>query len=574
MARAKELPAPYISPRQRYIQRHAELKTDANQWVSHWRELAQYIQPKTARFLATDANNGKKERSKIINSAPTRAHNILAAGMMAGLSSPSRPWFRLTTPDPTLSERGAVRSWLHRCETTMRSVYARSNIYNGLHGAYKTISQFGVTALHVEEDEETIIRSHLFPVGSFFLATSPLLIVDTIHRELTMTVRQLVSEFGMENVSRNVRELYNRRQHEQRIQVLWSCAPNDDYDPEKRGPRGMKWKSCWLEMNASDSDGFLREKGYHEFPTMAPRWEVTGEDTYGNCPGMEALPDCKTLYLLEKRKAKAFDQTVDPPMGAPTSLENAGRASILPGDVTFYDVAHGGQKFEPLFQVNHGSLREFREEIREVKQQIHGAFYADLFLMLAQQEAGQPITAREVVERHEEKMMQLGPVLERLQGELYDPLIDRTFAVLLRGGYLPPPPPELQGMELRVDYISILAQAQKMLAIGAIERLAGFVANLAAAKPDVLDKLNADEMVDEYADAVGVKPDLVHTDEQVAAIRQQRAQAKAQEQQMAMAAQAAKSAKDLSQTTLDGNNGLNALLNGLGGPVPQVGGGA
>ena len=175
------------------------------------------------------------------------------------------------------------------------------------------------------------------------------------------------------------------------------------------------------------------------------------------------------------------------------------------------------------------------------------------------------MTAREVVERHEEKMLQLGPVMERLTDELLDPLIDRTFSVLLRNGDLPPPPEELQGMELKVEYISILAQAQKLVGTSAVERLASFVGNLAGVRPEVLDKINFDEMVDQYGGMLGVPPQLIRPDEEVAKLRQARAQQAAQAQQAEAAAASVQGARVLSETDTSSDNALTRILSNLGG---------
>jgi hypothetical protein len=205
-------------------------------------------------------------------------------------------------------------------------------------------------------------------------------------------------------------------------------------------------------------------------------------------------------------------------------------------------------------------------EIREHEARIKTAFFADLWLSLTQGDAGQ-MTAREVVERHEEKMLQLGPVMERLTDELLDPLIDRAFGILLRNGDLPPPPEELLGMELRVEYLSILAQAQKLVGTSAVERLASFVGNLAGVRPEVLDKVDFDEMVDAYGGMLGVPPQLIRPDEDVAELRQARAQAQAQAEQAQAMAASVQGAKVLSETDTGGDNALTRMLANMGGGV-------
>lgn len=558
---------PGLDAHQRYTKRLAALQNERNSWVAHWKELNDYLLPRRGRFNQSQKNQGTKQNNNIINSTPIRAVRVLSAGMHAGITSPARPWFRLSTPDPGLSEFGPVRSWLHVVEERLRLALARSNLYNVLPLLYSDLGVVGTAVALVEEDDEDGVRGYVFPPGAYCLANSARQQVDTVYRELSMTVAQLAQAFGYARLSANVKYRYDRGEYDDWVEVCHVIEPNRDREPERRDWRGKAFKSVWFEKarNAGD-ELFLRESGFEEFPVLAPRWDLTGEDVYGRSPGMDALGDAKALQWLERRKAQLVDKLANPPMVAPASLRN-GRTSLLPGDVTFVDVASGGQKFEPAMQVNPVGVQLVDSSIREYEARINAIFFADLWLMMSESDRRQ-ITAREVDERHEEKMLQLGPVLERLQDELLDPLIDRLFGIGMRRGWFPIPPQELSGQDLKVEYISIMAQAQKLLGTAAVERLASFVGSMAQAKPDVLDKLNVDEMVDEYASMLGTKPDLVVPDEQVAEIRAARAQAAAQQQQAAMAQQAAQGAKLLSETDMQGDNGLTRMLGAMGGTVP------
>lgn len=560
---------PEIPPRQRYLKRLNALKNERQSWLDHWRELSEYLQPRKSRFLVNDTRPGAKKNERIVNSTGTFGVRVLSSGMMAGITSPARLWFRLTTPDPDLAEFGTVKSWLHDVEQRIRTAFARSNVYNHLHQVYENLATFGTAALYIEDSPTDILRAYTFPIGQYSLANSAELRVDTLYRELRMTVAQLVEQFGEERCSVQVKTAYRQGELDRWIEVVHLIEPNRQQQPGRLGPEGFAWRSCWFEAGGPDikpgEPDFLREAGYHEFPVLAPRWTVTGEDVYGSSPGMDALGDVKALQLLERRKAQAVDKIVSPPMRAPVSLRSV-KASLLPGDITYVDSVQPGQAFGPAFEVNTAAVTVLSAAIAEHEARIKTAFYADLWLMMAQG-SDSTMTAREVAERHEEKMLQLGPVMERLQDELLDPLVDRTFSILLRNGDLPPPPEELQGMELRVEYLSIMAQAQKMLGITGVERLASFVGSLAAVKPEVLDKLDFDQMVDEYGQMVGTPPALVRSDEDVDTIRQARAEEAAAAQQSEVQAQAIQGAKTLSETDMQSDNALKRMLGNLGGPV-------
>lgn len=543
--------------KQRYTKRLAALRNERSSWETHWRDLADYFLPRKGRWLFNNVNRGDKRNQLLIDSEPRLAARTLSSGMMAGLTSPARPWFRLVTPDPEMMEFGPVKDWLYSVERRMRDVFAKSNLYNALPTVYGEMGVFGVCPMAGLEDAQSVIRFYPFTVGSYYLAQNERLQVDTFYREVNMTVRQLVRMFGLQAVSPTTRSMFENGNTEQWIKVIHVVEPNEGRDITRFDNRHMPFVSAWFEQGDGHGDGLLRQSGFNEFPIMAPRWDPTGEDIYSGSPGMDALGDAKALQVQQKRKAQAVDKHVDPPMQAPTALKNK-RASLLPGDITYVDAASGMQGFVPAYQIK-PEIQALLLDMQEMRDRINRVFYADLFLMLAMSDRRQ-MTATEVAERHEEKLLMLGPVLERLNDELLDPLIDRTFAVMLRAGLLPPPPPELEGVDLKVEYISILAQAQRMVGLGAVDRLYGFAGGVAQVDPSVLDKLDHDQAVDEYAEMLGVPPGIVRSDDAVAALRAQRAQAQRAQMAAENAPGLAKTAKDLAETPVGGDSMLSRVL--------------
>jgi len=159
----------------------------------------------------------------------------------------------------------------------------------------------------------------------------------------------------------------------------------------------------------------------------------------------------------------------------------------------------------------------------------------------------QPRTTFEIAERKEEKLLALGPVLENIYGGQLDPIIERVYAILGRRHLLPAAPEEIQGGELDVEYVSMLAQAQKAVSTGAIERVAGFVGSFAASMPQALDKFNVDSAINKYVDLLGAPASILVGDDEVQEIRQARAEQMAQQQQMAQMAQAVPAIKQTAE---------------------------
>jgi hypothetical protein len=534
---------PALPKRDKLYTRWGALKTERSSWLSHWKEISDYLLPRSGRYFVQDRDRGQRRHNNIYDSTGTRALRVLAAGMMAGMTSPARPWFRLGTADPDLMKFAPVKMWLDDVTRTMSTVFQKSNTYRSLHSMYEELGAFGTGAAIVLPDYNNVIHHYPLTIGEYCIATDYQGNVNTLYREFQKTVHELVGEFGIENCSNTVKNLYDRGSLDQWVTILHSIEPRSDRDARKRDGKNMPWSSCYFEIGAQEGK-YLSESGFKEFPAVVPRWATAGGDIYGNSPGMEALGDIKQLQHEQLRKAQGIDYKTKPPLQVPTSMKNRD-VETLPGGISFVDASspHGG--IRTAFETNL-DLSHLLEDIRDVRGRIQGSFYADLFLMLANQ-TDTRMTATEVAERHEEKLLMLGPVLERLHNELLDPLIETTFSRMIEAGVVPPPPPELEGQDINVDFVSMLAQAQRAIGTNSVDRFVGNLGQIAAFKPDVLDKFDSDKWADSYSDMLGVDPELVVPSDQVALIRQARAKAAQDSQQQEQMATGAQTAKNLSQ---------------------------
>lgn len=547
--------------RKELTRRWGALQAERSSWMDHWRDISEYLLPRSGRYFLTDRNRGERRHNSIYDSTGTRALRVLAAGMMAGMTSPARPWFRLTTSVPELDESAAVKVWLADVTRLMQMVFAKSNTYRALHSIYEELGAFGTASSVVLPDFDRVIHHHTLTAGEYAIATDHKGLVNTLFREFEMTVGQLVAEFGRNNCSRTVQNLYDQGKSDAWVPVLHGIEPRRQRDPSKRDNRNMAVRSVYFEKGG-DNGQLLRESGYREFPALCPRWATAGGDIYGNSPAMEALGDIKQLQHEQLRKAEGIDYQTRPPLQVPTSAKSRD-LDTLPGGISYVDVASQNGGIRSAFEVNL-NLNYLLEDIRDVRERIKSCFYADLFLMLAGND-NRNMTATEVAERHEEKLLMLGPVLERLHNEILDPLIEMTFSRMLEAGIVPPPPQELQGMELNVEFVSMLAQAQRAIATNSVDRFVGNLGAIAQFKPDVLDKFDADAWADAYADMLGLDPDLIVPGEQVALIRKQRAEAQQQMEQAAMMQQGVDVAAKLGSIDTGGENGLTSVMDAFAG---------
>jgi len=496
--------------------------------------------------------------SRLLDPHGIEAFRTLTNGMTSGLTSASRPWFNLGLKDEGLTEQAGVREWLSEAERRMYMFLARTNFYGAIKGGYGEMGLFGTSACVMVEDREVGAVCHALTAGEYWIAISDKLVPDTLYRYCPMTVRQAVQSFG-NRVTPTIRQMYDRGDYQAQVEIYQAIEPDSDFDPGKLGSK--PWRSVYWDASDDREQGTLRVSGYHEQPFWAPRWDVVGGDTYGVSPGMDALPALRELQMQAKRRNEAIDAMVKPEKIVPPSVRLTGE----PGRTVTGTGVSQDQIIIP-YQMPYQAVAAIGEEINKCRQQIDGLSFADLFNAITNMRGVQPRNVEEIAARNEEKLTQLGPVIERVANEKLNPAIDRTFGIMLRGGMLPPIPEALQGLDLDVQFVSILTQMQRMVGIGQIERTVAFIGNLAGADPQALDKINIDETIDEYASRAGMSPKLIRSDKDVAEIRQGRQQ-KEQQAQMAATMPAvrdgADAAKLLSET--DAGNGQSVLARVLGG---------
>jgi hypothetical protein len=564
------------TPQQKILARKGTLWTDRSSFDSHAQEISDYLLPRSVRITEGDVNRGGASHyNKILDESGTQAHGTLEAGLMAGMTSPARPWVKLATPDRDLMEFGPVKVWLSKVTAKMLTIFSKSNTYRAFRSGYGQIGAYGTAANVVVDNYDNVLHNYPLAWGTYAIGLSDLGRADSLYRTMSKTVSQLVEGFGEKNCSMTVRNMFDRGQYDARVPVLHAIEPRRDREYGRHDAKNMAFKSCYLELGRDGEQQYLRESGFKEFPAICPRWLVDGDDTYASrWPAAVALGSIKQLQHQQLQKSTAIDYKVEPPLGVPMSLKNQD-IDRLPGGVTYYDPATPTGAIRSMYEVNL-DLSHLLADINDVRDRINKSFFVDLFKMLAN-DTRSNVTAREIAERHEEKLLMLGPVLESLHNEMLQPFVEITFAKMLRAGLFAKgmelePPQELQGVDLEVEFISTLAQAQRAVGVSAVDRLIGTIGSLGQIKPDVLDKLDADQAVDAYADMLGVDPSLIVSDKDVAFIRKGRA---AQEQAAQMASMAApmkdmaSAAATASQIDVEGLQSAASSFSGYGIPGLQ-----
>ena len=512
------------------LSRYERLEGQRQNWETHWQEVADYMQPRKADVTRT-RSKGDKRTELVFDSSPIQAVELLAASLHGMLTNPSTPWFTLRFKDQEIDNEDEAKLWLEASTDAMYTAFNRSNFQQEIFELYHDLITFGTAAMFIEEDDDDIIKFSTRHINEVFIAENDKGRIDTIYRKFKISARAAIQKFG-DTVSSDVQTKAKKDPYEE-VEILHAVYPRSDFNPKKKDKGNMPFESVYLEYKNGNE---LSVSGFREFPFVVPRYLKASNEIYGRSPAMTALPDVKMLNEMCKTTIKAAQKQVDPPLLVPDDGFLL-PVRTVPGGLNFYR-SGTRDRIEPLNIGANNPLGLNMEQQR--RDSIRAVFYVNQLMM----QQGPQMTATEVIQRNEEKMRLLGPVLGRLQSELLKPLIDRVFAILLRNNMLPQAPEFLSGRDIEIEYVSPLAKAQKSTELQSIIRTVEILGSLANVAP-VFDYINFDNLVKHLADIVGVPQKILKSQSQVNAERQQAQQQQEEMQQMQQLQQVAKAGGDI-----------------------------
>ncbi len=589
-------------PKTRYEMLRTQLDQDRQSWRAHIVDLKQNFLPYRTRWLddAGTPNQGQKKMQYIVDNTPVLSIRTLAAGLMSGVTNPSRPWVRIKTHDEDIFDLPGVADWCEDVTQAVQMMLAKSNYYDSMEPMYREIGTFGTLAHGCYENpwnpndpHQPIVNYVPYTWGEYWIQQDSSGRVVTFLRQFQWTAKQIVERFVDDpyddndpkwaNISPATKSLWINRNDERRMEVIQVIEPNKEAIPGSPFAKDFPVRSVFYERGGSPLQ-LLEVSGYRVMPVKVARWDLNSDDAWGHSPAMDCLGDAKSLQVQHKRKAQAIDKQLDPPLLGDANVKKT-RVSMLPGEVTWLEgAAQNSYGLKPLYEVKpdtQGALMD----IKDMRERIQSSLYTDVFQMLKSMgdELKSGITATEIQARVQERILEMGPVLTRLNNELYDPQIDQLLQIGMRRSRLawqyvargmdvpkgvemifPPPPPALKGKELSIEYTSILSQAMRMSEIQAIQQITTYVIQGSATKPELLDKIDFDAAIDHVADVLNVPPSVIISTANAMKVRDKRAQMAAQQQQqeqqqnsMQVAAQAA---KNLGSVPLGGGSALESLM--------------
>ena len=555
--------------KQKVLQRVQQLRQDRLRWEDQWIEIRDYQLPFVGDFKRTgdDSYPGRRRDLHIAQGVAWASAQIFAAGIMSGLTPPSRQWFKFEFSDSALNENVQAGRVLDERQEIMQSILSQSNFYNAIHSSYFELP-FGQAPLSVLPDTKKGVRFQAQSVGTYYIDVGGDGKVNTFCRRYPMKLQQIIDTFGVDALPLNEKQRLAGGSVPDNVTryVCWLIQPNAQAVPGRIGNLNLPYISLYW-IDGSGPNDWLYVGGFEEFPVPTGRYMVNANNPYGYGPGWYALGDSKMLQVMKRDYLTAVELSVKPPLVASADVMAEG-INLIPGGVT---KTPGPQsRVDPLFNVAL-DLPHLAEEIIRTEDAIKRAYSADLFLMLDSITTGQ-MTAREIVERQQEKLQQLGPVVERLQEEYLTPILERTYNILDRGGIFPPIPPDIAELvaeeDVKIVYISPLAQAQKMSGLVNIEQSIAFVAQMAQMWPDAIKTVDPLGTVEKYMDLLGAPAKMRRPEEEVQQMIQQEQKAMQQAQQEQQAMQMAQALPDITQAaknaTEAANDGNPALADWLG----------
>jgi hypothetical protein len=546
-------------------------------WFQNWSDLAQYIDPRRSIWLTQSMggipspnNNtrGRQINNSIVDPTGTYAVRVCSSGMMSGLASPSRPWFKIVPSVKGVVIDAAGRAWLDEVEDRIYTILAGSNFYNSFAQECEDLVIFGTAPVIIYEDERDVLRCYNPTVGEYYLSSGSTMRVEGLYRTFVMTIAQIVDFFGTENLPEDIAKLWQQKGsalETERI-IAHSIEPNFAVGNDEVGKidGNFAWREVYWCYGAG-SQKPLSMRGFIEQPFTAGRWSTQSNDAYGRSVGMDVLPDIIQLQVETLRKAEAIEKMVRPPLVADMQLKNQ-PSSILPGAVTYVQNLGAQTGMRPIYNVN-PDISHMERDLLAIQNRIKVGFFNDVIMMLSSN-PGDRRTAYEVAELAQERLQVLGPVIENIITESLKPKLKRIFGIIKRRDMLPPMPDSMKDIVLDVQFISMLALAQKASATGGLERLAAIIGNLVPVFPEARDSLNVDNFIATMSEFLDNPASILNGPDEIAAMR--KAQADALEQQkaqtemaqgVATAGVAADAAKVMSDTQIGGGqSALSALF--------------
>lgn len=517
--------------------RWSELKAGRSQHEQMWGDIARLMRPQRGGFGLDNAADRQLE--KPLSSGPILAQSNFSAGLYGTLTNPANKWFGFRTNDPDLNAWKPAKEWMDLVTDRVLASFMpqTSPFYSAASQLFGDLASFG-NAVQYDElvASEKKIMDVTISLSEIVWDIDAYGRVCEIVRRFRLKPAAAVRMFRGEALPAKIIELAEKGDQTQ-IVFYHHVKPNEDFRGGFLGPKGKRWLSRYT---CETDRALIRSKGYDEMPFFAARWEVDTGHIYGTGPGFVALASARVHNRMVDATLRRAQREADPTLLAPDRQDWPLNGRVRTGAVVYGGLnMQGNQMLRPLELGGQFSLT--LQEKQGTMEDIKDAFHYSLMQLSGRT----GMTATEVMAITEERQRLWAPHQGRVQEEYCAPKISRRFSILWRAGQIPPPPKEMRGVALDIQYLSAAAAAQRSVEGNAAIRVVQDLAPLMQLKPRLADRIDEDGLVEVLADARGAPARMFRSREEADAIAKDREQAQQAAQAMQMAQSGAGALKDV-----------------------------
>lgn len=533
---AKKKPVKFIDQLkpEALIAKVKKLKSDRGTWESHWQEISDYIVPRKNTITNTKSP-GQKRTWQLLDNTGMHSNELLGGTLHSLLTNTATEFFEGTTGNAELDKDEEVRKWFQKEATNIHNVLNNSNFQPEVHELYTDLPSFGTSCIMTEEDDKKVVRFSTKFIGDYYIDENNVGLIDQVYRTWKWNASQMCSEFGYDNLPEKVQKAFDKQQD-----TLWTIHhgvyPKSLINHSYKGK--MEYTSQYVLEETKEN---IKIGEYHEFPYGVPRWSKAPGEKYGRGPGMTALPEMKVLNKMNETMLKGAQKIVDPPIEMPDDGYVMPLAT-QPGGINYKRAGNPDDRIRPIF--NDTRIDWGDKLMQDIRKRVRDAFYVDQLKLSQDQKY---MTAQEVMQRTQESMRLLGPMLGRMETEFLRPVIDRVYRIMWDRGLISKPPEKLSGVKFEFRYSSLIAKSQRVNEGQAVLQVIQAMAPFIQLDPNIAMNFDGDAILRALVVTYGA-PQIMLKDRKVVEA-QRKADAQMKAQQAAKVGQAENQALEQGQNT-------------------------
>lgn len=510
-------------------------QTDRRLWENQWQDVADLIRP--SRGFTVKHTPGGQRRNRIYDDSATKFARRAASAVYSLLVNPSTKWFAMGTEDARANERRDNRIWMKRATDHLLAIFnsPASGFATAIDETIYDLVTFN-TGILMNPVVDGRVRYISRPLSEIYIVEDMDGRVICVFRKFTMKAHEVWAKRGQWIMSEKMLERSRSERKDAMdddVTVLHYVHRRDERNPMLADGPNKPWASIYLDVDAKH---IMNVSGFNRNPYKVARWSKEAGETYGRGPGIDALPSIRGINVMKKTVLEAGEKAVHPPLQVPANGID-GPIHTSPNSLIYYRMGMGGNRTGPIIPLESTNPNIGEQLLNVERANIAEMFYLDL-IQLPELDR---MTATEVIERVQQKLGIMAPVLARITAELIGPIIADAVMAEIEAQRLEPPPEDLRRSGLTIEYLGPLAVAQRASEATNVLRLFNAAAPLG---PEAMHTINTEKTVRKLAGYYNTDPDVLNSPEEAEANRQA-------QDAMAQAVQGSEAAKNVGSAIKD-----------------------